>query len=41
MAARWLALEPGLGRYFVLSTASLGALGYKQNFSQPIDPTLE
>jgi len=40
MAARWLELE-GLGRYFVLSTASLGALGYKQNFSQPIDPTLE
>ena len=37
LAARWLALgpDPG-GRYFLLTTASLSALGYEHNLSQPV-----
>ncbi len=37
LAARWLGLEPGAGRYFLLSTASLGMLAYEHNSrSEPV-----
>jgi broad specificity phosphatase PhoE len=35
VAARWLGLEPDAGKYFLLSTASLSALSYELNLSQP------
>jgi probable phosphoglycerate mutase len=36
-AARWLGLDPGsAGKYFLLSTASLSAVGYEHNLSQPV-----
>ena len=35
LAARWLGLEPGAGRYFLLGTASLSALSYEHNESHP------
>ena len=35
-AARWLGLEPGAGRYFFLGTASLSAVGYGHDRSDPV-----
>ncbi len=35
LAARWLALEPEGGKYFLLATASLSALSYEHEPSEP------
>jgi broad specificity phosphatase PhoE len=35
-AARWLGLEPEGGRYFMLGTASLSAMGYEHDRSEPV-----
>jgi broad specificity phosphatase PhoE len=36
LAARWLGLEPVAGKYFLLETASLSALSYEHELSQPV-----
>jgi broad specificity phosphatase PhoE len=35
-AARWLGLEPGAGRFFLLGTASLSVIGYEHARSEPV-----
>jgi broad specificity phosphatase PhoE len=36
LAACWLGLEPSAGRHWILGTASLSALGYEHNASEPV-----
>lgn len=35
LAARWLGLDPGAGRYFFLGTAALSIVGYEHNRDDP------
>jgi probable phosphoglycerate mutase len=35
-AARWLGLDPAAGRFFILSTAALSAVGYEHNRAEPV-----
>ena len=36
LTARWLGLEPGAGRFFMLNTASLSVVSYENSMSQPV-----
>ena len=35
LATRWLGLEPAAGRFFMLRTAALSAIGYESDLSRP------
>src|SRR6266852_3366977 len=35
-AARWLGLEPGMGKHCLLGTANLSAVGYEHELSEPV-----
>jgi broad specificity phosphatase PhoE len=36
LAARWVGLESGAGRYFLLGTAALNELGFEHDLSEPV-----
>lgn len=36
LAARWLGLPPGDGRFFLLGTAALSVMGYEHNRDEPV-----
>lgn len=36
ITARWLALEPGAGRFFLASTAAVNILGYEHDKNEPV-----
>lgn len=36
LAARWLGLEPAAGKFFMLKTAALSAIGYENDLSRPV-----
>ena len=36
LTARWFGLDPAAGKYFLLSTATLSALGYEHELSEPV-----
>jgi probable phosphoglycerate mutase len=40
LAARWLGLEPGAGKFFLLDAASLSAVGYETHSGGAGDPLL-